>query len=1245
MSWLNKILGGGADAGAELPRDWATALKKALADADKPHPGISARMFGYVATGEPVAVLHEVGKDSETAVALRLADAWRFHGQSVSHIAPVYAAIAGAPPASALRWAKLLVACVGSGHGSPDFDFPGTLRWPELLLYHASGKTYNSYDSSARPYPGLSMDLVERLLVEDGQPPGLLLTAAFASDVNKGYGRESGLQLVAAVSGYGAALERHVEAVRPLLSLPSVRQRLHMIALLGPATPATLAALAPELCLMAISSSKQVRAAAEPLVRRVPQAAFAQLREYAVSEKPEPRVLALRLIWDLGRITGAAEMQEFAQATAAADKAPNANALIQEWTAPAGAPGVAANVLPEYAVPVIEWANQLTPAAEQAIDSMFAAWNAEIDKNNQAARARLEVARTSGQKTWTHKDTERLSSADLGLVKRYIADPAPKTKARVQNNGYYVFHNSQSWQKFATTPGVSPVALTKLFVVMQGINERSQWSTDLGGWFSTNVNAMHAAQQRPSLLELALILEPMGYEPARVLASYCHTYSSLANDWNDAQVWPFFAHNIELLLQTMTAGANYWFDRKMLYKAIGTLPFPPDAVVNQLFDFALGTGKTDRPHAQAALNRLPGKEQRIVSALADGKSDTRANAATWLGKLGYKEAVPALEQALAKEKHDLAKGALLGALEALGQPLDKYLRRDLLLDEAKKAVAKGLPKDLEWFPWDALPAVQWADDGSSVAPEILRWFLVQAVKQKSPEPNAMLRQYCRRFEARGGENLGQFVLDAWLREDVRPIDAQDAMQRARSQAQSTHGYMKSHPQWYKDDPNLGKSVDELTALYLPGFLRQPAGSAAASKGLLAIAAACAGARAAASVGRYLKEYYGTRAAQGKALIAMLAWIDHPSATQLMLSIGNRFRTKSFQEEATRQAEQLAERKGWTLAELADRTIPAAGFDETGSMELDYGGRKFSARLVDDFKIELLNPEGKKIANLPEARQDDDEALVKDCKKALSAAKKEIKTIVQLQTDRLYEALCTERDWSYQDWELYLNQHAVMRRLIQRLVWARVEDGANGSVVSATFRPLDDGTLTDCEDNEVKLPEDARVRLAHDSVLPPQLVGQWVQHLTDYEIAPLFQQLGKGTYVLPADKAAAGEVKDFEGHLIEAYALRGRALKLGYTRGAAEDGGWFHVYEKRFPTLGLTATIEFTGNPLPETNRTVALLNLSFAGAAQEGGHWQRPQIKLAAVPKVLLSECYNDMRLIAAEGSGYDREWEKKSQY
>ena len=117
----------------------------------------------------------------------------------------------------------------------------------------------------------------------------------------------------------------------------------------------------------------------------------------------------------------------------------------------------------------------------------------------------------------------------------------------------------------------------------------------------------------------------------------------------------------------------------------------------------------------------------------------------------------------------------------------------------------------------------------------------------------------------------------------------------------------------------------------------------AEKGILAVAGACCDAAAVGPVQKYLKDWYGYRAAQCKALIAMLASIDHPSAIQYLLSIANRFRTKGIREEAEKYVNILAERKGWTLDELGDRTLPAAGLGDDGTLELSFGPRQFHLR--------------------------------------------------------------------------------------------------------------------------------------------------------------------------------------------------------------------------------------------------------------------------------------------------------------
>jgi hypothetical protein len=1236
-NWLKGMFGSSVSLPKGVTPSWAEEMRTMLADA---HFIDGTALTGPNLDSAVEFVLQGVGESWVHPPAAPTGRTWISYRSAPRAEQPAfYAGLADVPGEVLLRWALVLEGFASANRGNRFYmSFPGNAHWPEVVLAYGAGAKFNTWPPSTTQC--IAYATLERTLTAAGMEPYALLSGAFATPADAGYGASLTLATVSYCPDFSEAMGRHLEAIRPLILPGNATQRLHALAILARVTPEIRDRLAPELAELAVSSAKQVRIAADAFVASAGTSIVGELKRLACGSKPEQRVQALRLLHQRGLRLKEAELVEFARSTAATDKAPSAQALIAEWEA-----GAAADAAPEaryeVAVPVIAWHEQPDARVSPLLRKLWQDMNVLIRQDNQKAHEHYERWRKEhGTPKWKLRRTAELPSEWLANLDSLLASGVPPGADNPPPAPWVALSGLRT---LASGAALKP---TDLFKVLHHAGYLYQAShggrpNRLNHVARDCFNRLYAATGRPTLLELATMISNAGRQADMVFYDFCGSgHNSLGRTWRKEDVWSYMAQQvpaIERLLLGLERTDSY-FERLRLYEAIATLPSPPPRIVNALYAVAVGQGRSERRHAQDALAALPDKESRIVSALSDGKSEVRTLAAQWLGRLRHDPAIPALEKALSTEKHDNAKGALLDALEALGQPVDKYLKRELLLAEARKSLVKGIPKDLAWVVWDALPAVRWSDTGERVAPEVLQWMMGQACRANSPEPNAVLRKYCAMFGPQERERFGQWVLDQWLAEDVAPIAQDDAQQRAQASAQGLHQGMTSHPKYYQNHPLLGKSLAELVAYHLPGFLRQPKGSAIASKGVLAVAAACAGGGAAAPVARYIKEWYGTRASQGKALIAMLAWIDHPNATQVMLAIGNRFRTKSIQEEATRQAEALAERKSWTLAELADRTIPSAGFDEDGELDLPYGPRIFQARLLPTLKIELFNPDGKKIASLPEPRVDDDAELAKAAKKSLSAAKKDIKSIVDLQTDRLYEALCTGRDWSFSDWITFLNRHPIVRHLVQRLVW--IQEPASGA--RAAFRPLADGTLTNEADDAVEVQADARIRLAHDMLLSPEAVQRWQQHLIDYEVTPLFQQLGKGTWELPPGQANAKEVTDFKGHLLEAFALRGRATKLGYQRGSAEDGGWFHVYEKRFATLGLAAILEFTGNSLPEENRTVSLIRLTFSPTNVENP-WERSEIPLGKVPKVLLSECYNDARLMAGEGTGFDPDWEKKS--
>jgi len=298
----------------------------------------------------------------------------------------------------------------------------------------------------------------------------------------------------------------------------------------------------------------------------------------------------------------------------------------------------------------------------------------------------------------------------------------------------------------------------------------------------------------------------------------------------------------------------------------------------------------ERARAARILWRAEGENARafLAARLLEEKDKKVARALEALLGAKVDAATPGWDKPVSrKEKNEAARSARMTGLAQLGVPPEQFLDRAGLLEESARGLAEGIPAPLSWFPFQRLPPVHWADDGSLVEPAIIRWWLAQCCRRKSPEPGPLLRQYAARLQTPGREALGRFVLEAWISQDTNP---------------GVHLTLLGSPL------NLNPALN----LNLP---RRPGGSAIASKGVLALAGAGAGAEAVPLVRGYLEEWYGKRAAQCRALLQMLAWVAHPSAAQLLRAVAGGFRTASIQEEASRQAEHLAERQGCAAASL------------------------------------------------------------------------------------------------------------------------------------------------------------------------------------------------------------------------------------------------------------------------------------------------------------------------------------------
>ena len=642
--------------------------------------------------------------------------------------------------------------------------------------------------------------------------------------------------------------------------------------------------------------------------------------------------------------------------------------------------------------------------------------------------------------------------------------------------------------------------------------------------------------------------------------------------------WPWYAEHLEVLRNSLTDTET----APRALEIIEAFPRIPAELLPVIAEIAVGSSKVNRPLAQAALRSHPRVRELAEQGLAARTVEGRVSAAAWVGSLGRAASVPAVRTALAKEKKEVVRAALLSALGRCGGDARELLSPEVLGAEAVKGLTGGIPASLTWFDMEALPAATWAD-GSRVDPRIIQWWVVLAEKLKNPSGRGLIDLYLSLLEPADAAALAAHVTRSWMVKD-------------------THRPSAAHRRTYTS-------------------------SAMADKGLLAFAVRMEGGELAGLVRSYMRDN-PSRRAQFEALVHALHANSSPEALQVLLSIARRHKMSSVQRTAEALAQEVAEERGWSAEELADRTIPTAGFSDDGLLHVSYGPREFMGRLTPDFRIELADSAGTTLKSLPAARSGEDGDAVKAAKKQLTAARKEARAVLTLQSGRLYEAMCAGRTWPVPEWRRHLVSHPLVGRLVTRLVWLMIPADGGEQVA---FRPAEDGALIGIDDAELDLSDDAAVALAHRTAVSADQAAAWQAHMADYEVTPLFDQLSA---TLPNTARGQKVLIDLQGHVTDTLTLRGAATTRGYRRGAVMDGGTFDTYIKDFASANVTAVLSFTGSWVPEGNMACAIIGLSFACQGQE--------IELAAVPSVLLAECYADYKAMAALGP-FDPQWQKNA--
>ncbi|WP_374436643.1 DUF4132 domain-containing protein [Inhella sp.] len=375
----------------------------------------------------------------------------------------------------------------------------------------------------------------------------------------------------------------------------------------------------------------------------------------------------------------------------------------------------------------------------------------------------------------------------------------------------------------------------------------------------------------------------------------------------------------------------------------------------------------------------------------------------------------------------------------------------------------------------------------------------------------------------------------------------------------------------------------------------------------------------------IREWPG-EAAHARAVLGLdvLAAIGSDVALMHLNGIAAKVKFKGLQEKAKEKIAAVAELRGFTPEQLADRLVPELGLDDDGRLPLDFGPRQFFVHFDEALKPFVKDAQGLRLKDLPKPTKSDDAALAEAATERFKQVKKDAKAVAALQLLRLEMAMVAQRRWPVAEFTLFFLQHPLMRHLAARLVWGVY--GADGNL-STAFRIAEDWSLADAEDNLFELPADAQIGIAHPLELPASLTQAFGQVFADYEILQPFKQLGRETFALPPAEAQTSELKRFAAKVVATGSVMG-LVNRGWERGQAQDAGWIGWFSK---ALGEEWEAElqlepgtYVGDLSTEPKQRFPALTLRRRGSWGADG-----QVAFAQLHPVALSELLRDLELMA----------------
>ncbi len=284
---------------------------------------------------------------------------------------------------------------------------------------------------------------------------------------------------------------------------------------------------------------------------------------------------------------------------------------------------------------------------------------------------------------------------------------------------------------------------------------------------------------------------------------------------------------------------------------------------------------------------------------------------------------------------------------------------------------------------------------------------------------------------------------------------------------------------------------------------------------------------------------------------ILTLMNNDMALIQLHHISQRAKSRSLRDNAAEFLQVVAENRGLSQEELADRLVPTLGLDDPQALSFDFGPRQFTVRFDENLNPVIFDQQNVRQKSVPRLRADDDQLKAPEALARLKGLKKDATQVSKNLLPRLEAALRITRRWSLADFHSLFVNHPFTRLVTQRLIWGVYPANEPRRLLNA-FRVAAEGEFCNAQDEPIDLPADALIGIAHPLEMAAEMRSEFAQLFADYEIMPPFRQLARRTVLLTPDESASNSLTRWEGKSATVGQLMGMRYK-----------GWESGYEDAF----------------------------------------------------------------------------------